>query len=103
MVINENLNVVSSDCFSHSRCGVCGFCISCGDCKTSGCGFEAKNEMKFIHYATGNVITVKPIRSDKHEIVYCRELDKHFRVIRRRSHRTSLYKTSYFLMGEDRK
>ncbi len=97
---NEELPIIYSDCSNHDRCNVCGFCIDCGSCRISGCGYEAKIGMKFINYATGNIINAKPVQSQKYEIVYSQELDKHFRVIRRKRRKTRLHKTSYFLVGE---
>ncbi len=54
--------------------------------------------MKFKHYATDEIIEVEPSPSEDGEIVYCKSLDKYFRVIRK--DKISLNKTSYILMEE---
>ena len=56
--------------------------------------------MKFKHHATNKIIEVKLIESQENEIVYCEELSKHFRVVRRRGYQTTLAKTSYVLYEE---
>ena len=53
--------------------------------------------MKFKHHATGKIIEVAPIETLDHEIVFCEELSKYFRIIRRKGHATTLMKTSYVL------
>ncbi len=53
--------------------------------------------MKFKHHARDKIIEVVPVKSLEHEIVYCKELDKHFRVSREMGCPTSLMKTSYIL------
>lgn len=56
--------------------------------------------MKFKHHATDKIIEVEPIESEEHEIVYCKELSKYFRVVRRKGSATYLAKTSYVLYEE---
>jgi len=53
--------------------------------------------MKFKHYATDKIIEVEPVESVEHEIVFCKELNKYFRVIREIGSPVSLFKTSYIL------
>ena len=51
--------------------------------------------MKFKHWATDKIIEVEKTESTENEIVYCKELDKYFKVHRGKGIRTSLEKTSY--------
>jgi len=54
--------------------------------------------MKFKHHATNKIIEVEPIESEKHEIVFCEELNKYFRVSRGQGLPTTLKGTSYVWM-----
>lgn len=59
--------------------------------------------MKFKHHATDKIIEVEPVKSEKHEIVFCKELDKYFCVVRRNGYITYLKKTSYVEYTDDKK
>lgn len=55
--------------------------------------------MKYKHYATDEIIEVEKSESEEHEIVYCKELNKYFRVIRKQGSPPQLKETSYIKYG----
>ena len=57
-------------------------------------------KMKFKHHATDKVIEVMPVDSVEHEVVYCKELDKCFIVMRKKGYPTYLKGTSYLEVKE---
>lgn len=54
--------------------------------------------MIFKHYATDEIIEVEPVESEEGGVVYCKELDKHFNVVDRKSGGKVLERTSYVLV-----
>ena len=56
--------------------------------------------MKFKHYVTDKIIEVIPVHSEEHEVVYCKELDKCFILMRKKGYTTYLKKTSYIKIEE---
>jgi len=56
--------------------------------------------IKFKHYVTDKIIEVMPVDSEEHEIVYCKEMDKHFTVMRKFGYSIYLKGTSYVLLGD---
>jgi len=56
--------------------------------------------MKFKHHATDKAIEVIGVHSEEHEVVYCKELDKCFIVMRKKGYPCYLKKTSYIEVGK---
>jgi len=52
--------------------------------------------MEFKHYATDEIIEIAITQLDGREVGYCKELDKHFLVIREKGKKAQLKGTSYF-------
>jgi len=56
--------------------------------------------MKFKHHATDKIIEVRPVHSERFEVVYCEELDNAFVVMRKQGYPTYLKGTSYVEVKE---
>lgn len=56
--------------------------------------------MKFKHHATEKTIEVTVVDSVEHEVVYCKEIDKCFIVMRKTGYPVYLKGTSYVEVGE---
>ena len=61
---------------------------------------RGEQKMKFKHHATDKIIEVIGVHSEEHEVVYCKELDKCFIVMRKLGYPTYLAKTSYVEVGK---